>query len=105
MKITSVRLSTRCVFLGIVFFAALACVPIVKFKDGSLPVLMAYPGIIALFFTGGLTDPQNLFLQVYCAVVIAAHMGLSFGFAMLVDKMFAKGMAATANDLIKWFRR
>ena len=70
-------------------FVALAFVPIAKFSGGWLPVLVAYPGVIAYLYTAVVRkEPMGppIYL-VYCVIVIAAHIGMSFGFARLIGSI------------------
>jgi hypothetical protein len=84
-------MSTRRILLALPFFVVFALVPVVHLGDkGWALVCMAYPGFIVLLLDGSITNSKTLFFLGFCAVIIAAHLSLSFGLATLIDKRFFK---------------
>jgi hypothetical protein len=79
-------MSFRRIFLAAVFFIPLAFVPVIYFHDKKVwaPVWLTYPGFFALLSDGGL---QSLLFAALCILIIAAHLALSYGFAVLIERL------------------
>ena len=79
-------MSIRRIFLAALIFVPLAFIPVIYFHDKKVwaPVWLAYPGFFVVLSDGG---SQALLFAALCILIIAAHLALSYGFAVLIERL------------------